>query len=181
MTDPYDSIHVREEGASEGWTMAAEEYGYTSPFGGPPVEIEVYESAGTPGEQVGADLMGFLSDFRTGQREVCQPKPDVKTEPDASTAEAVRGLNRFEFNTKEADDWIDPYAGHQKPMGADWWQASDGKWYPGELHPDRQAPVASAAPVDAAPEPHPVDPASPATAGEPDDAAGRKRRFSFGR
>jgi hypothetical protein len=155
--------------------MAAEEYGYTSPFGGPPVEIEVYESAGAPADQLGADLMGFLTDFRTGQREVRQPSPEPTADPEVSPSEAVRGLNRYEFNTKEVDDWVDPYAGSQKPMGADWWQASDGKWYPGELHPDHQAQLAAAVePAD----PHPVDPGASA---ERDGGASRKRRFSFGR
>lgn len=158
--------------------MAAEEYGYTSPFGGPPVEIEVYEpSAGPADERMGADLMGFLTDFRTGQREVHQPKPDPKPEPEPATSEAVRGLNRFDFNTKEADDWVDPYAGSPKPMGPEWWQAADGKWYPGELHPDRQATAAA----ESAPEPHPIDPGAAAAADGPDDGAGKKRRFSFGR
>ena len=156
--------------------MATEEYGYTSPFGGPPVEIEVDDSAVAPVDQIGADLMGFLTDFRTGQREVHQAKGDADAS-EGSPSEAVRGMNRYEFNTKEPEEWVDPYAGSQKPMGPDWWQASDGKWYPGELHPDRQAPAAA----DAAADPHPVDPGTPQVTGGPDDGTGRKRRFSFGR
>jgi hypothetical protein len=177
MTDYSDSLHVHDQSASEGWTMAAEEYGYTSPFGGPPVEIELYESAAAPVDQMGADLMGFLTDFRTGQREVNQPKPDPKADGEGPSSEAVRGQSRFEFHTKEPEEWVDPYAGSPKPMGPDWWQASDGKWYPSELHPDRQAPVA--AQTEPAAEPHPIDPSTGSPAS--DEGAGRKRRFSFGR
>jgi hypothetical protein len=154
--------------------MAAEEYGYTSPFGGPPVEIEVFESAAAPVDQMGADLMGFLTDFRTGQREINLPGPESTDDPDGSPAEAVRGQSRYEVHTKEPGEWIDPYAGSPHQMGPDWWQASDGKWYPGELHPDRQAVAAT--PVEPVDEPHPIDPTT-----APDDAGGRKRRFSFGR
>jgi hypothetical protein len=32
-------------------------------------------------------------------------------------------------------------------QGTGWWQASDGKWYPPELHPDAQAAAQAAAPV----------------------------------
>ena len=159
--------------------MAAEEYSYTSPFGGPPVEIEVYESAAGPAEPVGADLMGFLSDFRSGQREVRQPKPDIKPDTESSVSEAVRGLNRFDFKVQEPHDWVDPYAGSSKQIGPDWWQASDGKWYPGELHPDRQAPVAAAA--EPAAEPHPIDPDPSEPVATGDESTSRKRRFSFGR
>ena len=177
MTDYSDSIHVHDPSAAESWTMATEEYGYTSPFGGPPVEIEMYESVAPPADQMGADLMGFLTDFRTGQREVQQPKPDPTADSDAPTSEAIRGQSRFDFHTKDAEEWVDPYAGCAKPMGSDWWQAADGKWYPGELHPDRQ--VVAAAPVEAAPGPHPIDPSG--ADGTSDGGAARKRRFSFGR
>ena len=176
MTDYSDSIHVHDQGASEGWTMAAEEYGYTSPFGGPPVEIELYESVALPVDQMGADLMGFLTDFRSGQRDVHQPKPDAKADAEA-TSEAVRGQSRFEFHTKDPDEWVDPYAGNPMPMGPDWWRASDGKWYPGELHPDRQSPVAAES--EATAEPLPIGPST--APGTSDERAGRKRRLSFGR
>ena len=177
MTDYSDSIHVHDQGASEGWTMAAEEYGYTSPFGGPPVEIELCESVAAPVDQMGADLMGFLTDFRSSQREARQPKPDVKADAEGAPSEAVRGQSRFEFQTKERDEWFDPYAGSPKAMGPDWWQASDGKWYPGELHPDRQPPAV--AEVEPTAEPHPIDGST--APGNSEEAAARKRRFSFGR
>jgi hypothetical protein len=43
--------------------------------------------------------------------------------------------------------------------GEGWWIASDGKWYPPELHPDYQAPTA--APVQAPPAVEPSQPADP--------------------
>ena len=159
--------------------MAAEEYRYTSPFGGPPIEIEVYESAAAPVDQMGADLMGFLTDFRTSQREARQPAKQPEGADGTPASAAIRGQSRFDFHTKEAEAWVDPYAGSPMQVAADWWQASDGKWYPAELHPDRQAPAP--APIEAVSEPHPMGPEQQTAAGEPEDGSNRKKRFSFGR
>ena len=180
MMDRFDSSGVHDRGASESWTMADEEYRYTSPFGGPPMDIEVVDVHGTgPAEHLGNDLMGFLTDFRTSQREqrkpASTPTPADASPPGTPASTAVRDGNRFDFNTNhEADNWVDPYAGAATQVGPDWWQASEGKWYPAELHPDRQAPPPAPPAADAAPEPTPAHPTEP-------DEGSRKRRFSFGR
>jgi len=43
----------------------------------------------------------------------------------------------------------------------DWWVASDGRWYPPELHPDYQTPAAPAPPAPAPPAPAPPAAAAP--------------------
>lgn len=61
-------------------------------------------------------------------------------------------------------------------QGTGWWQASDGKWYPPELHPDPQAPpppppppatFAPPPPLSAAPSPWPPAPPGPPPAPVP--------------
>ena len=60
------------------------------------------------------------------------------------------------------------------PQGPGWWQASDGKWYAPELHPDHQptAPTPPASPPPAAPPPAASPPPAEPPATAPTAAAG---------
>ncbi|HET6917620.1 MAG TPA: hypothetical protein VFH56_16155 [Acidimicrobiales bacterium] len=80
-------------------------------------------------------LMGFLSEFRTAVRE----KAVAETGTPASARD--RASSRLEA-AKEPEPWeINPYEGSEAQVTPEWWFASDGRWYPPELHPDRQVPV----------------------------------------
>ena len=80
-------------------------------------------------------LMGFLSEFRGATRE----KAVAESGTSARTRESV--TSRFEA-VREPEPWeIDPYEGSEAQVTPEWWFAADGRWYPPELHPDRQVPV----------------------------------------
>lgn len=80
-------------------------------------------------------LMGFLSEFRTAARE----KAAAETGTPASGRDRV--ASRFEA-AREPEPWeINPYEGSEAQVTPEWWFASDGRWYPPELHPDRQVAV----------------------------------------
>ncbi|HMC39716.1 MAG TPA: hypothetical protein VKI19_08650 [Acidimicrobiales bacterium] len=103
----------------------------------------------------GSDLLAFLFDFRSAR--------DAPATADVVAAVAEPG-SRFHIVPRQ--EWTgDPYQGSDAQEGPDWWQASDGRWYPPEVHPDRQ-PVAE-------PEPEPA----PVTAEE----SQARRRSRFGR
>ena len=82
-------------------------------------------------------LMGFLSEFRSATMETATAARDgakagsavaVRRDPVTSRLEAV-----------EPEPWeTDPYAGSDRQVTPEWWFALDGRWYPPELHPDRQ-------------------------------------------
>jgi hypothetical protein len=84
-------------------------------------------------EQLGSDvLLAFLSDFRS---------PQVVQEPeDPAQVRSTETTLGFGVASGNPDAHLDdPYAGSEAQLGADWWLASDGRWYAPELHPDRQA------------------------------------------
>ncbi|HET7523510.1 MAG TPA: hypothetical protein VFJ79_05130 [Acidimicrobiales bacterium] len=80
-------------------------------------------------------LMGFLSDFRGAMREKAL----------AERATPGRGRDRVSSRleaAREPEPWeINPYEGSDTQVTPEWWFATDGRWYPPELHPDRQVPV----------------------------------------
>jgi len=80
-------------------------------------------------------LMGFLSEFRAATREKAE----------AEMGMAVRGRDRVTSRlqpAREPEPWeINPYEGSDAQVTPEWWFATDGRWYPPELHPDRQVPV----------------------------------------
>ncbi len=92
------------------------------------------------------DLLAFLSDFRSAD-DVAAPASDEEDyglEP-AWPASGRRSddASRFAVAPEEPASW-DPYQGSEAQVTPDWWMASDGLWYPPELHPDRQVQAAPA-------------------------------------
>lgn len=102
--------------------------------------------AGVPEE----DLMSFLLDFRAGRH-------GGPPTPGAAPAPHPVPTGRFEATPREE---VDPYAGSDAPLGPGWWQASDARWYPPELHPDAAAPDRPAA-AQAVEEPPASEPEQP--------------------
>lgn len=95
---------------------------------------------------VGAeDLLAFLSDFRTGHDRGGAPSPVGDEEvPSFQPSAGWGGYDVAHTATapEEPEAW-DPYQGSGTQVAPDWWVASDGRWYPPELHPDRQAEAAA--------------------------------------
>lgn len=80
-------------------------------------------------------LMGFLSEFRSAVRE------KTVAETAAPTRARDRVTARLEA-AREPEPWeVNPYEGSERQVTPEWWFASDGRWYPPELHPDQQVPV----------------------------------------
>lgn len=80
-------------------------------------------------------LMGFLSEFRGAIREKAIAERSVPGRG------RERAASRFE-PVREPEPWeINPYEGSEAQVTPEWWFATDGRWYPPELHPDRQVPV----------------------------------------
>lgn len=103
-------------------------------------------------ENLGLDgLMGFLSEFRSaGRVGPGDPvRPEERAEPgeQAPDRHGVATVSQAPPYDDDPDLWLeDPYSGCDHQVGAGWWVASDGRWYPPELHPDVQAEKAPAEP-----------------------------------
>lgn len=94
------------------------------------------------GHQLGLDLLGFLSDFRTAQQEEANRVQEAAAAGKRAALPVRRGLNPTLASPAEkaeiAAEIYDPYAGSEAQISPEWWLASDGRWYPPELHPDVQ-------------------------------------------
>jgi len=78
-------------------------------------------------EGLGHDLMSFLSDFR-GARHPARAS--------SSPSETVDLVDTAETTAQEEEGAC---YGSEDPQGPGWWIATDGRWYPPELHPQAQA------------------------------------------
>lgn len=80
-------------------------------------------------------LMAFLSDFRCADRE--------KAAAEKATVSRRRDSAAPRFSPEpEPEPWeSDPYHGSDTQVTPEWWFATDGRWYPPELHPDRQVSI----------------------------------------
>lgn len=153
------------------------------------------------GPASGSDLLAFLNDFRAARYE---PVPSAGADIDltagatpAATAAGAAGgpyadAGSDPYADPYADPYSDPYEGRIAPGGPGWWQASDHRWYPPELHPDYQAapveaqaeapaPAAVPAAVGVAVPAAPGAPATEAAAPDGDDAGSARGRLRLGR
>jgi hypothetical protein len=119
-------------------------------------------------------LMDFLSDFRTGHLELALGPEvgDAEVAPHIPAAHQPAG-SYLVAATQEATYLDDPYLGSAEQVAGDWWLASDGRWYPPELHPDLQMEAAWQ-PEDAATFDDPDYPGE--DDGQPDPNGGKARR-----
>lgn len=138
-------MHANNQ-VSADWTAATgapwgAAFGY--PDRGGPRRCDASPDAGTSGDQLGGDLLAFLSDFRTAREEAAESARQAAAE----RAERARGSARRRTLGGEPagagrtgqEPGDDPYQGSDVQPAPDWWLATDGRWYRPELHPDARA------------------------------------------
>lgn len=92
-----------------------------------------------PRDQLGGDLLAFLSDFRTASEEEAErARHDVEQRARGRVRKGARdgGTAGAEVRTGSGEEQDDPYQGSDFQPAPDWWLATDGRWYRPELHPD---------------------------------------------
>lgn len=92
-----------------------------------------------PRDQLGGDLLAFLSDFRTASDEEAErARHDVEQRAPGRARRRTRdgGTAGAGDRAGSGDERDDPYQGSDFQPAPDWWVATDGRWYRPELHPD---------------------------------------------
>lgn len=90
-------------------------------------------------------LLAFLADFRAAGRPGSEPSPQTPVTPAVVPSADAWPEPTSHLQTAEgSEQWDDdPYRGSDVQVGPGWWQASDGRWYAPEMHPDFQGQAAA--------------------------------------